>query len=385
VRSLLFDLGDTHVSAAIGTGKGSSLESVATVPCAGLKKGVVAQSAAVVEAIRSAVSSLDADTEGLPVCVTLSGAHVEVMPTQGLKLISPKNRAITHHDVMEVVNHSRSIVLPADREQIHIVPRGFRVDGRAGVTEPVGEPAFRLEVESLLVTAHRESVRILQSTFETAGYSIDRLVMGALASGLGAANDKELRSSVIVIDLGGGVTDVSLFRDGALAAAASLPVGSMSVTQDVAQLLKTSLDEAERLKLSHGNAYPADVSESVTAEVQQLGQPVPRPMQGRVLAEIIESRVREIARLAKQAVENGRPGSVAGVPVVLTGNGARLPGVDRVVAITFGDSSVRTMIATKGTAAISGLAAYISQTADEIAPSEASASWKDKFKNLLNL
>ena len=145
MRSLLFDLGDTHVSAAIGTGKGSSLESVATVPCAGLKKGVVAQSAAVVEAIRSAVSSLDADTEGLPVCVTLSGAHVEVMPTQGLKLISPKNRAITHHDVMEVVNHSRSIVLPADREQIHIVPRGFRVDGRAGVTEPVGSPFFQMD------------------------------------------------------------------------------------------------------------------------------------------------------------------------------------------------------------------------------------------------
>ncbi len=383
MRSLIIDLGDTHVAAGIASGARGALEAFSSVPVSGLKKGVVSQTASVSTAIQQAIEALGKDVSGLPVIVNLSGGHVEVMPTQGLKLISPKNRAITHHDVMEVVNHSRSIVLANDREQVHIVPRGFRVDGRAGVQDPVGEPAFRLEVESLLVTAHRESARMSMDALAAAGIPDARFVMGALASGLGALTDKEIKSGAIVIDIGGGVTDVSMFRDGSLAAAASLPVGSYSVTQDIAQLLKTSTEEADRLKVSHGNAYPVDVPDSATVEVQQLGQPVPRPMQGKVLAEIIESRVREILRLAKQAVENGRPGSVAGVPVVLTGNGARLPGVDRLAAITFGESAVKTVLPTKGTAALIGLGAYAAQSEEEVAPADAPTSWKDRFKGLL--
>ena len=383
LRSLILDFGDTHIAAGIANGPRGALEAFSSVPVAGLKKGVVSQTSLVSTAIKQAIEGLGKDVSGLPVVVNLSGGHVEVMPTQGLKLISPKNRAVTHHDVMEVVNHSRSIVLPNDREQIHIVPRGFRIDGRAGVQDPVGEPAFRLEVESLLVTAHRESVRMLLDALEAAGIEDARLVMGALASGLGALTEKEIRAAAIVIDIGGGVTDVSMFRDGSLAAAASLPVGSYSITQDIAQLLKTSTEEAERLKLSHGNAFPLDVAESATVEVQQLGQPVPRPMQGKVLAEIIESRVREILRLSKQAVENGRPGSVAGVPVILTGNGARLPGIDRLAAITFGESAVKTVLTAKGTATLIGLGAYAAQSEEEVTPVEQPTSWKDRFKGLL--
>jgi cell division protein FtsA len=382
------DLGSTKatcVAAAMGE-QGLTVKAIRSIACKGIRKGVLTDLTEATRAIDASVRAVAQETneEVGSLVVAISGTHLEGMNAQGLKPIIPRGRHITFQDVLEVINHSRSVVLPPDREQIQALPREFRVDGTRDVRKPIGMSASKLEVVTYIVTGSMSAVQNLDKAVTMADRKVDQMVLAPLAAGIGVLTQEEMDLGAVVVDIGAGTTDVAVFSNGSLAHSACLPVASALVTSDIGKLLKTSPEEAERLKVEFGCAYAASVPEAETVTVMQLGQLQARPMQKRVLAEIVESRMREIATMVKQQIE--KSGLYAMLPggVVLTGGGSSVPGADKVfedvlkhLRVRVGQPDLPAKFGPQTGAAVSvGMARFALQCFDELSPaSGAQTAW----------
>jgi cell division protein FtsA len=394
----VLDLGSTKVTCLTAIPEGEDdmkVLALATTPCKGLKRGVVTDlnetADAVENVIRQVQSDLRQDVDSL--IVGIAGAHIEGMNAQGFKPIVPRGRVINHQDVMEVLNHSRSIVLQPDREQIQALPREFRVDGQRDVRKPIGMSGGKLEVITYIATGQSTAIQNIEQAVARAGKRIEQMVVKPLASGLGVLTPEELELGTVVVDIGGGTTDIAVFVNGSIAYAASVPVGALSVTSDISKLLRTSPEEAERLKLESGSALSRLVSESDSVEVAQIGQLQVRPMQRRVLCEIIESRMREIATMVWQQIEKSGMAALLPGGVVLTGGGAWMLGTDKLFDETLKHMRVRVAEPDLGTgfprqpglATSIGLARFAIQCKDEITPATGPSAWKDRVRGLFGM
>jgi cell division protein FtsA len=394
----VLDLGATKVTclAATGTGpEGMKVEAIATTPCKGIRRGLVADMDETANAIDAVLRRVQAEVaQEIPsVIVGVSGSHIEGLNAQGFKPIVPRSRLITHQDVLEVINHSRALVLPPDREQIQALPREFRVDGQRDVRKPIGMNGSKLEVVTYIVTGQTTAIQNIEKAITRSGKRLEQMVLKPLASGIGVLTPEELELGTIVVDIGGGTTDLAIFSGGSLAYTASLPIGASHVTGDLSKLLKTAPEEAERLKLEYGNAMARLVSDRDSVEVQQIGQPGPRPLQRRVLCEIVESRMRELAVMVRQHVEkSGLAGTLPG-GMVLTGGGAQLPGTDKLFDEVLKHLRVRVaepelpsqFPAQPGLGTAVGLAKFGLQCQDDIVPANGSGGWKDRVRGLFSL
>jgi len=394
----VLDLGSTKVTAVAATADGPDgiqVQSVATLPCKGMRRGVLAdleETTSAVDAVMRRVQQ-DVGHDVTSIIVGISGTHTEGMNAQGFKPIVPRSRLITHQDVMEVINHSRALVLPPDREQIQALPREFKVDGQRDVKKPIGMSGGKLEVVTYIVTGQTTAIQNIEKAIQRGGRRVDQMVLQSLASGIGVLTPEEMDLGTVVVDIGGGTTDVAVFANGSIVYSATLPVASALVTSDLSKLLKTSPEEAERLKLESGHAMAKLVPERDSVEVMQIGQTVARPLQRRVLCEIIESRMRELAVMVRQHVE--KSGLVGMLPggLVLTGGGAQLPGTDKLFDEVLKHMRVRVAepeLGAKfprqpGLATAIGLARFGIQCYDELAPATGSQGWKERVRSLFSM
>lgn len=214
------------------------------------------------------------------------------------------------------------------------------------------------------------------------------MVVAPIASALAVVSPEEMDVGCVCVDIGGGTTDIAIFTNGAIAYTCSLPVGGQMVTSDIYKLLKTSPEEAERLKLDHGGACAKNVKDE-HVEIMQLGHTHARPMQRRVLCEIIESRMREIATLVRQHIERSGQMGMLTAGVILTGGGSALPGSIELFEQSLKHMRVRAGVPhdrLAGSPCLSvayGLAAYaLDAVDDEIAPAGSLGSWKEKIRSL---
>ena len=304
----------------------------------------------------------------------------------------PKNRAITNQDVMEVVNHSKSGIFPPDRVQIQTIPREFRVDEVRSVSKPVGMNGAKLEVISYMVTGLANHVKNFEESIKMTGREVEQFVLGPLASGLGILGQADLDMGTVVVDMGATKTDLAIFVNGALAYSVCIPVGGSNVTNDLSQLLNCDFDEAERLKIGYGSAFAEGISEKEAIEVHQLGQPTARPMQRKVLCEIIESRMKEVAKLIRQNVEKSGYGGVLEGGVILTGGATQLPKSKELFAAAMNGMSVRVIEPNIkngkpqiGLAAAIGATSFLLQTSEDLSPISKSESWQDRAKGLWSM
>jgi cell division protein FtsA len=395
---LVLDLGAskaTCICAQLDEKSGFHVQAIATTPCSVLKRGVVIDQDAATEAIRTVVETVSTEARCFQeeLIVSIGGSHVEGMNTQGLKPIVPRGRAVTYQDVLEVINHSRATPIPAGREQIQALPRSFKVDTTKDVHRPIGMPAGKLEISTYLVTGDSSAVQALNSAITAAGYHIEQMVFSPLAAGIGVLTQDEMERGAVVVDIGAGSTDVGIFSNGSIAHGICLPVSSSNVTGDISQLLKTNWEEADRLKLGLAVAYSKSVSAKDTVEVLQEGHETRRPLQRKVLSEIVEARMREIARMVKVQIDNS--GLAQAVPggLVLTGGGSLLAGTDKIFQENLGGLKVRIaepQLPTRlehvpGAAVAVGLASFALQCFDELAPPTGSALWKDRVKSLFSM
>jgi len=398
----VLDLGSTKAVclAAHPTESGAiEVVAMAQTPCKGLKRGVVADldetSQAVAEVTRKVESAL-----GEPlgdVFVSIGGAHVEGVNSQGFVPITPSTKPISTDDVLRVVNHSRQLMMPPDREQIQAIPREFRVNGQRNIARPVGMSGSKLEVMTYIVTGHSPNIQNLERALQMADRNVAAMVLMPLASGLGVLTKQDLELGCVVVDIGGGTTDVAVFSGGSIAYHACIPIGGQLVTSDLSKLLKCSPEEAERLKIKYGSAFARTVPEADGIDVQQIGQEHARPMQRRVFSEIIESRMRELAVMVRQQIEKSGLFGVLPGGVVLAGGGSVLPATDALFEEVFQHLRVRKgtpkvegqlkhTIARPELATAVGLARFaMEHPDDDLSPGMDEAGWKQRVRSLWTL
>jgi cell division protein FtsA len=325
------DAGTTKVTTLIGEVARSgdvSIIGYGIGPSVGMKKGMVANIDQTVNSLAASVEKAER-LSGYKISsafVAVGGSHISSQNSRGVVAVSGHRREVSREDVARATEAAKAVQVPSNREMLHVIPRGYIVDGQEGIKDPLGMSAVRLEVDTHIVAGAATSVQNLTKCVTSANVQIDELVISSLAAAEATLTDTEKELGVLVADIGGGTTDIAIFVDGAVYHTAVLPVGGINVTNDVAIGLRTSLNLAEEIKIKHGSANLADVGPEELLNVAVLGESGGQTIQRRKLAEIIEARMSEIYSLIREEVKRSGHAGMLPAGAVLTGGGARIGG-----------------------------------------------------------
>jgi cell division protein FtsA len=257
--------------------------------------------------------------------VSLAGAQVSSINSRGV--VGVAGELISGEDVARASEAARAIAVPYDRQIVHVLPRGFVVDGQEGIRNPVGMHGFRLEMETHIITASSTALRNLAQCVQICGVEVEGFVLNPIASAEAVLRDTERDMGVGVVDIGGGTTDLALYHEGTVSHTAVLPVGGNHVTADIAHGLRMPAEVAESIKLAHGHTLPSEITPGESFMVRLFGEEAPVQVLRSDLVSIIQPRMEEIFSMVLQEIE--RVGMVNYMPagVVLTGGASLLPGV----------------------------------------------------------
>ncbi|XXS92028.1 cell division protein FtsA [Sorangium sp. So ce362] len=323
------DIGTTKVSAVVGEidADGITILGVGNVPCRGLRKGVVSNIDWTVRAIAEAIEAAQtmAGVEIRTVYAGVAGSHIRCQQSDGVAAVS--GGEVTRLDVERVLEGARAIPVDADRQIMHVLPREFMVDNQDGIRDPVGMSGVRLGVKVNLITAATSCVQNVVRCAERCGLTVADVVLEPLASAEAVLSEDEKEIGVVIIDIGGGTTDLLLYVDGGIAHASVIPAGGNNVTADIAAGLRTPMGEAERLKRNVGCALGRMVGDEEEIEVPGVGGHLPRKASRRVLSDIIEPRVEEIFAVVRKRIEDTGMLEQLSAGAVLTGGGVLMEGM----------------------------------------------------------
>ena len=295
----------------------------------GIQRGVVVDIEQTVRAIQEAVEKAQrmsgADIRSVIVGVT--GEHISSVNSRGVIAITHPEREVTPEDVMRVVENSKVIVIPNDREIIHAIPRHFSIDGQSGIRSPVGMSGVRLEVETHIVHGASSFIRNVVTCVERAGLAVEDIVLEPIATADAVLHNDEKEVGVALVDIGGGTSDIAVFRGGDISYTAVVPIGGRYVTRDIAAGLRMTLEEAERVKIEHGCARIRQTASDEKFTYQELGTDEPKEEFVRTLAEVIEPRAAEGFLMVKQELAKSHRGGMLPGGIVLSGGGSLLRGM----------------------------------------------------------
>jgi cell division protein FtsA len=333
------DLGTTKVAALIAeeTGAGMRVVGVGLAASDGLRQGVVTDIERAAECVVKAVADAERMAGAAPKMYNVgsAGEHIRSMNSRGVVSVMKPDVEISAHDVTRALDAARKFSLPHDREIIHTLPQEFIVDSQRGIRQPAGMFGARLEARVHVVTASRPALDNLAKTLTLAGIELGEIVLEPLASGAAVLSEEERDAGAVVLDIGGGTTDVLVVADGAVVASGVIGLGGNNITSDIAYGLRTSPREAERLKVEHGCALSTRVPASDVVPVANMAGRGARRVTRQVLSGIIEPRVSELfALIDKQIASNGIKRSLS-AGVVLTGGCALLEGMHELAEQVF--------------------------------------------------
>jgi len=332
------DVGTTKVCVLVGAldrdGK-LNIVGVGTCPSQGLRRGVVVN---IEETVTSIAAALDRAERlsGKRIAssyVGIAGSHIASDNSKGFVAISPNHRDITPNDISRAVEVAQAIAIPANREIIHVIPRGYVVDGQEGIKNPIGMSGFRLEVEAHIITGSVSSLHNLIKCVDKAHVDIEDIVLEPLASGLAVLEDGETDLGVALIDIGGGTTDVAVYTDGAIWHTVVLPVGGNLITSDIAIGLRLPMGVAEELKVTYGHCDPSAIDEDDMIDLSQFMSDCDDLVPRKLLAEIIQARVEELFSLVHEEIRKSGYEGLLPAGVVITGGTAELPGILEVAGL----------------------------------------------------
>ena len=300
---------------------------VGVTPSQGLHKGLVVNINDAANSIRESVRKAEqaSGTKVESAYVGVTGRHVTSLNNRGVVAITHNDRLVRPDDLRRVLQSARSIKVPSDRKLLHVIPRGYAIDGQVGVKNPVGMHGFRLDVETHIITAAVASVQNLAKCIRSIGIDIDDLILEPLASNEAVLTEDEKQVGVILADIGGGTTDIAVFREGSIWHTAILPVAGYQITRDIAIGLGLPFEVAEEMKKRYGSVMPVYEGKTETANpISEDGHGVSY----QDLCDIIRARVEEIVRLILLELPRSEYETLVPAGLVLTGGSANLSGIE---------------------------------------------------------
>ncbi|MBA7619416.1 Cell division protein FtsA [subsurface metagenome] len=324
------DVGTTKVCttiADIDDGDGIRVIGVGVTPSQGLHKGLVVNINDAKESIRESVKQAE-QTSNYKVesaYIGVTGRHVSSLNNRGVVAVTRNDRLVRPDDLRRVLASAQSVKVPKDRKLLHVIPRSYAIDGQVGVKNPVGMHGFRLDVETHIITAAITSVQNLVKCIRSIGIDVDDLILEPLASSEAVLTEDEKQVGVILADIGGGTTDIAVFREGSIWHTSILPVAGYQITRDVAIGLGLPFDIAEEMKKRYGSVMPVYESKvETTSTISENGHGVSY----QDLCDIIRARVEEIIRLILLELPRSEYEELVPAGLVLTGGSSNLSGIE---------------------------------------------------------
>ena len=301
-------------------------------PSAGMKKGVVSDVSALTMAIANSVRKAE-KSSGYDInraFVSVAGSHISSLTSRGIATIVG-HRSVQAEDRDKAMSVARGIAIPHNREVLHVVPRSYTLDGQDGIRDPIGMHCFRLEVDAHIITASTTSLANLEDAVESAGVLVDRFILNPLAAGGAVLTSHEREMGAVVIDIGGGTTDLAVFIDDTVWHTAIIPVGGNHVTQDITYWMRVPFGLAEQVKVQQGHADMLAVGESEAFPIEPFGGDILQ-VSRRDLAMVIEARFEEIFDLAQKEIQRSGYAGLLRAGAVITGGSSQLPGYKELAA-----------------------------------------------------
>jgi cell division protein FtsA len=332
------DIGSTKVTVIIGTvNDQNSLQivGVGTSPNPGMRQGMVVNIEATTEAIKKAreEAELMSGYKIQEVWLGVSGSHIQSFDSKGMVAI--KNKEVATHDVERVIEAAKAVAVPNDRAVLHVIPREYKVDGHAGILDPIGMSGIRLEASVHIVTGSQTALANNSKCLEKAGLKSAGSVLEPLAAAMATLSEDEKALGVCVVDMGGGSCNLIYFVNGSVAHTSLIPVGGQHFSHDVAIGLRTPQSSAEELKKKYGAAMLSLIGEDESIEVEGVGGRKARSVLRRDLVEVLEPRADETLQLIYQDIRNSGLMPLMGSGVVLTGGASQLEGLLEMAEFVF--------------------------------------------------
>lgn len=333
------DVGTTKICTLVGRVEDDGVIRILGVgiePSEGVKKGNIVDLSAATQAVRRSVQRAEA-TSGLEITralVSLAGAHVSSVNSRGTAVIS--GGIVDELDVYNALDGARAIAIPSDREIVHVITRGFSIDGQDGIRQPIGLHGYKLDVETHIITASAATVDNLRQCVGAAGVKEMQFVLNPLASGEVTLTEQEREMGVAICDIGGGTTDLAIYVGGNVWHTMVLAVGGNHITQDIAHGLRLPLSQAEEVKKQQGHALRSEIGPEEYFSIRPFGEDHPVQINRQDLAHVIEARVTEIFTLIRQEIKRSGYDGLLPAGMALTGGTSLLPGIKRLAAEVMG-------------------------------------------------
>lgn len=327
------DVGSSQVTCVIGHREENeqmpTVVGVGMVEKSGLRRGIVTDVEETVRSIVAAVQEAErmAGVSTDAAFISVNGQHIHSINNKGVIAIARSHEEIAPDDVLRAIETAQALSVPPNHEIIHVIPRTFSVDGQEGIKDPVGMTGTRLEVDAHIVTGSTPFLKNLRRVVEQARVQVADLVLAPLAASKAVLTKKQKELGVALIDIGAGTTGLVVFEEGDIYHSAIIPIGASDITNDLAIVLKTSLEVAEKLKLEHGVASPVGLSDRETIDLAKYDKKEEQVVSRRFIAEIIDARLSEIFNMVRAELRKiNREGKLP-AGVVLSGGAAKMPGI----------------------------------------------------------
>jgi cell division protein FtsA len=332
------DVGTTKVCtivAQVQDNGRTNILGVGLTPSKGLDKGVVVNIDDAVNAIATSVEKAER-LSGYRIgtaFVGVAGRHISSLNSRGVVAVARSDHEITRSDIARAVEAAQAVAIPTQREVIHVIPRAYVVDGHEGIRDPIGMSGFRLEVETHIVTGEVMAIQNLIKSVQKAGVEIDDLVLQPLASGEAVLSPDDKDRGVVLVDIGGGTTDIAVFVQGGIWHTSVIPVGGNHFTNDIVLVQQTPHNTAEYLKLRYGSAIADepidDGADAIDAEGFAPGER--QQISRTTLNQIIQARAEEVIELIYNEIRRSGYEGMLPAGVVLTGGSSQLPRFDELM------------------------------------------------------
>ena len=339
------DVGTTKVCTIVGLRRSNQKSEIEIIgignhPSHGLKKGSVVNIDKTIKSIQCSLEEarLMSGVNINKATIGIAGNHIYSFNSTGVVPI--KETEITSDDVTNVIEAAKAVVIPSDREILHVIPQEYRVDNTSGIKDPIGMCGVRLEVKVHIVTGTVSLIQNLVKCVEQAGVLTEQIMLQPIASSESVITEEEKDMGVVLVDIGGGTTDLAVWKDGSLIHSQIIPVGGNHFTNDLAVGLKVPHAEAERIKINHGSVISSKSSENSHITIQGMQGSKTREVSSKLISEILAARADELFDLIKEILVEKELGEIIAAGVILTGGGALICGMPELAEYNF-ERSVR--------------------------------------------